>query len=615
MSGVCLSFESLPDNCQAVLFALVTAFPGKGKTALLKPLRAMKVEDDKGKLLDAGKLSPLLDTLGKLGWLLIERRNSGELFCVPAQQRTLVLQQLLQHSQCNAWLHCLQLDLPALQPWQAPNQGHALQSLWLALLNPESKLVQPALLRFAQLIPRAQQLALHPFTILQRDAAGQQVFEGLTQPVRQLLLEDYLALCNAPLRPVGQAYSLGLAHFTPRTLDTSLGLQLLLQAFWRGDWKTLQQLGEHGLDMMQQTIQYLLRGQTEAVVTLIDAWLKEVRKQTKKRKIDLPPTLNALYCLALIGMPEQRQSAKLVQAVDSGLQSGYDAYEAFSRLYERFQGTNLALQGSMRQLPQNLNGLHGLLLALALYWLDEPLARQQAWKTRLQDYRDELNEQGYAWLAAEFDALLAVQFNQPRQFAELHQSAGLQPLVNLYQRQETWQHALTALSLLKPGKAAAKRWDWVRKGAPVILEVGPRDMAEGKVAMLRRDALWNAANGKPAMQFLPREDVAAGAGALLEDIQRGLYEEARFRRDANITRGLTDWASVAAHFEKGGKYPGWVEVEWSKPTGAALDAVTEKLKALKLTLRNVPIGAAPVDGSCVFTGEPAVERVLVAKAY
>ena len=167
----------------------------------------------------------------------------------------------------------------------------------------------------------------------------------------------------------------------------------------------------------------------------------------------------------------------------------------------------------------------------------------------------------------------------------------------------------------KPGKAAAKRWDWVRKGAPVILEVGPRDMAEGKVAMLRRDALWNTENGKPAMLFLARETFAAGAGPLLEEIQQSLFEEARARRDANITRGLTDWVSVAAHFENGGKYPGWVEAQWSKPTGAALDAVVEKLKAVKLTIRNVPRGGEAADGICLFTGAPATERILIARAY
>jgi prolyl-tRNA synthetase len=56
-------------------------------------------------------------------------------------------------------------------------------------------------------------------------------------------------------------------------------------------------------------------------------------------------------------------------------------------------------------------------------------------------------------------------------------------------------------------------------------------------------------------------------------------------------------------------------VQWSRPTGAALDAVVERLKALKLTIRNAPQGAAAVDGACVFTGEKAVQRVLVARAY
>jgi prolyl-tRNA synthetase len=167
----------------------------------------------------------------------------------------------------------------------------------------------------------------------------------------------------------------------------------------------------------------------------------------------------------------------------------------------------------------------------------------------------------------------------------------------------------------KPGKAAAKRWNWVRKGVPVIIEVGPRDMAEGKIAVLRRDQLWNVANGKPAFTYPAHGDFAAEAGALIESIQSSLYEEARARREANITRGVTDWQAVVAHFEQGGKYPGWVEVEWSKPTGAALDAVVEKLKALKLTIRNVPRGGDPANGTCIFTGEPASERILVARAY
>lgn len=166
-----------------------------------------------------------------------------------------------------------------------------------------------------------------------------------------------------------------------------------------------------------------------------------------------------------------------------------------------------------------------------------------------------------------------------------------------------------------PGKATAKRWDWVRKGAPVIIEVGPRDMENGKIAVLRRDRVWNAETGKPDMQFISIEDFTTHASGIIEEIQQTLFEEARTRRDANITRGITDWSQVVDFFASNGKYPGWIEVQWSKPTGADLDKVVERLKAEKLTIRNVPIGIEAADGACIFTGEPAVERILIARAY
>ncbi len=166
-----------------------------------------------------------------------------------------------------------------------------------------------------------------------------------------------------------------------------------------------------------------------------------------------------------------------------------------------------------------------------------------------------------------------------------------------------------------PGKATAKRWDWVRKGAPVIIEVGGRDMEAGVVSLLRRDKMWNPENGKVAFAAPKRDDVAGEIGAMLEDIQANLFKEARERRDANITRGISDWADVASHFANGGKYPGWVEVQWSKPSGDALEKVVERLKEHKLTFRNVPRGSDAADGACIFTGEPATERILVARAY
>ncbi|MEY2925706.1 MAG: hypothetical protein RL367_183, partial [Pseudomonadota bacterium] len=164
----------------------------------------------------------------------------------------------------------------------------------------------------------------------------------------------------------------------------------------------------------------------------------------------------------------------------------------------------------------------------------------------------------------------------------------------------------------KANKASNKRWAWVKKGAPLIVEIGPRDVAGGNVAVLRRDRLYKD-DGKLASAFVPRADFIGQAAALLDEIQASLYGEARARLDSNIARDVSD---LAAHF-KGGedRFAGWVEVQWARPTGAALDKIIAQLKSLKLTMRNVPLDAAPADGVCFFTGDPAKERILIGRTY
>jgi len=166
----------------------------------------------------------------------------------------------------------------------------------------------------------------------------------------------------------------------------------------------------------------------------------------------------------------------------------------------------------------------------------------------------------------------------------------------------------------RPGKATQKRWAWVKKGVPLVLEIGGRDAAGGQVSVLRRDRLWRA-DAKPNFLAQAKEEFLAGAAGELEDIQRSLFAEALARRDASIKRGIDSFDALAAFFGEDQRYPGWVELGWARPTGAELDAVVAQLKALKLTVRNTPMGGEPVSGSCIFTGRPAVERIYVARAY
>ncbi|MDX2258095.1 MAG: aminoacyl--tRNA ligase-related protein [Hyphomicrobiaceae bacterium] len=181
-------------------------------------------------------------------------------------------------------------------------------------------------------------------------------------------------------------------------------------------------------------------------------------------------------------------------------------------------------------------------------------------------------------------------------------------------------HGIRVLVDRKPQKSAEKRWNWVRRGAPVIVEVGGRDVAAGNVTYMRRDRLRDG--DKVVSAAMPVAEFVAGATALLADIQAGLYAEARARLDGNILSGIENFEALAAYFgeaqsddEAGGEFKGWAKVAWARPEGAELEAVAQRLKGLKLTIRNAPLDQGEVAGTCLFTGRPAVENVLVARAY
>jgi prolyl-tRNA synthetase len=172
----------------------------------------------------------------------------------------------------------------------------------------------------------------------------------------------------------------------------------------------------------------------------------------------------------------------------------------------------------------------------------------------------------------------------------------------------------------KPARSANKRWDWVRRGAPILLEVGPRDMASDHVTMIRRDNLRDG--DKIVSQGIARLDFLGQAPALLAEIQANLYAEAKARLDGNIRSDLKDFEAIAAYFgaaaeddEAKSGFKGWVRAPWARPAGTELEQVETRLKALKLTLRNVPVGQSGPRGTCVFTGRPAVEEILIFRAY
>jgi prolyl-tRNA synthetase len=80
--------------------------------------------------------------------------------------------------------------------------------------------------------------------------------------------------------------------------------------------------------------------------------------------------------------------------------------------------------------------------------------------------------------------------------------------------------------------------EWELKGVPVRVEVGPRDLAEGRVTLVRRDRQEKSA--------VALAGVAGEVGAVLEEGQRSLFSEAEARREARTQRAGSLQDAVAA---------------------------------------------------------------------
>jgi prolyl-tRNA synthetase len=160
---------------------------------------------------------------------------------------------------------------------------------------------------------------------------------------------------------------------------------------------------------------------------------------------------------------------------------------------------------------------------------------------------------------------------------------------------------------LKPG---AKYYEWERKGVPLRLELGPRDLESRSVMAKRRVAELDE-RGRPVKETLPMQDLGVHVGRILDELQQELFDRALARRTEN-TVSVDSWDDFAAVFEGGESKFVWAH--WDGTTETEL-AVKEATKA---TIRCVPLageGPEAEPGECVKTGKPSAQRVLFAKNY
>jgi len=148
-----------------------------------------------------------------------------------------------------------------------------------------------------------------------------------------------------------------------------------------------------------------------------------------------------------------------------------------------------------------------------------------------------------------------------------------------------------------------KKWEWVKKGAPIRIEIGPRDLEGGKVCLQRRD---QAANEKA---FIPKEDFIRNASEILDEIHNNLLTKATELRDSNIT-ACNDLAVFESHWEQ--EMPGWLATPWC----GSREQEEELSKKHKITIRCLPIdGQDGAPEPCILTGENTSQRAIWGRSY
>jgi len=148
----------------------------------------------------------------------------------------------------------------------------------------------------------------------------------------------------------------------------------------------------------------------------------------------------------------------------------------------------------------------------------------------------------------------------------------------------------------KPGFKFA---EWELKGVPVRIAVGPKDLENGTFEVARRDTL--------SKEVVSKEGITTYITDLLEQIQNDLFEKALNYRNTHITE-VNSFDEFKAVLDGEG---GFVSAHWDG-TAATEETIKELTKA---TIRCIPLDRIEEPGSCVFTGNPSVGRVLFAKAY
>lgn len=151
-------------------------------------------------------------------------------------------------------------------------------------------------------------------------------------------------------------------------------------------------------------------------------------------------------------------------------------------------------------------------------------------------------------------------------------------------------------------RGGEKKWSWVKKGIPIILEIGPKDLETSRVALIFRNKL------SEAKKEVGLDELQEFVVTKLDAVQSDLLATAQGRLSEN-TIEVTDIDSFKEVFsEKGiGRFVQCYSSESEK--------VDEIIKPLNVSARCIPATESDEIGTCIFSGETVNTKIIYARAY
>jgi len=141
--------------------------------------------------------------------------------------------------------------------------------------------------------------------------------------------------------------------------------------------------------------------------------------------------------------------------------------------------------------------------------------------------------------------------------------------------------------------------EWEMRGVPLRLEIGPKDMAQGQVMLVRRDTGEKVA--------VKEENLVETVKELLDNIQENLFTGAKKFLEENI-RETSDYNEFKKIIEK---QRGLIKTYWCGSEDCE-DKIKEETKA---SIRCIPFEQEEASGKCIYCGRGSSTLVYFARAY